>query len=76
MPVPAHPKIYHIVHVDRLASIIADDYLWSDAMMNQRPSGTVIGIESIKQRAAAFQSAATTGCALGIACRSIFVRDR
>ena len=31
MLVPTEPKIYHIVHVDRLASIIADGYLWSDA---------------------------------------------
>ena len=31
MPVPAQPKIYHIVHVDRLASIIADKRIWCDA---------------------------------------------
>jgi hypothetical protein len=50
MPVPAQPKIYHIVHVDNLASIVADGCLWSDAVMVQRQSGTVIGMGSIKQR--------------------------
>jgi hypothetical protein len=50
MPVPANPKIYHIVHVDNLASIIADGGLSSDAVMVQRPGGTVIGMGSIKQR--------------------------
>lgn len=50
MPVPAQPKIYHIVHVDNLASIVADGCLWSDAEMVQRQGGTVIGMGSIKQR--------------------------
>lgn len=51
MPVPATPKIYHIVHVDRLPSIIADGFLWSDAEIVRRaPLGTVIGMNHIKQR--------------------------
>jgi hypothetical protein len=51
MPVPAQPKIYHIVHVDRLASIIADGLLWSDADMVQRQGvGTTIGMSNIKAR--------------------------
>jgi hypothetical protein len=50
MPVPAQPRIYHIVHVDNLASIVADGCLWSDAVMVQRQGGTVIGMGSIKQR--------------------------
>jgi hypothetical protein len=50
MPVPARPKIYHIVHVDNLASIVADGCLWSDAVMVQRQGGTVIGMGSIKRR--------------------------
>jgi hypothetical protein len=51
MPVPANPKIYHIVHVDKLASITADGFLYSDALMLQRPAiGTVIGMNHIKQR--------------------------
>src|SRR5213594_3136416 len=52
MPEPAaKPKIYHIVHVDRLPSIIADDFLWCDAVMMERPNvGTTIGMSSIKER--------------------------
>lgn len=51
MPVPARPKIYHIVHIDRLASIIADGFLWSDAVMATREStGTTIGMSRIKER--------------------------
>lgn len=51
MPCPAQPKIYHIVHVDRLQSIIADGCLWCDAESHRRNSpGTPIGMNSIKQR--------------------------
>ena len=51
MSVPAHPKIYHIAHVDRLPSIINDKCLWCDAeIIRRRPSGTAIGMNSIKQR--------------------------
>jgi hypothetical protein len=51
MSVPAQPKIYHIVHVDRLPSIIADGGLWSDAEIQRRSlSGTTIGMDQIKQR--------------------------
>ena len=51
MPQPAAPKIYHIVHVDRLPSIIADGQLWCDEqIIARKPPGTVIGMNSIKQR--------------------------
>lgn len=51
MVVPAEPKIYHIVHVDRLPSIIADGWLWCDAEIIRRaPAGTTIGMNGIKQR--------------------------
>ena len=50
MPIPDQPKIYHIVHVDNLASIIEDGCLWSDSAMAQRQGGTVIGMGKIKQR--------------------------
>lgn len=51
MAMPAHPKIYHIVHLDRLPSIIADDCLWCDAQVLGRASaGTAIGMSNIKQR--------------------------
>ena len=51
MPIPAEQKIYHIVHVDRLPSIIADGCLWCDAEIVRRtPPGTTIGMNKIKQR--------------------------
>ena len=51
MLVPTEPKIYHIVHVDRLASIISDGYLWSDAEARRRDvGGTAIGMTKIKER--------------------------
>lgn len=51
MLVPTQPKIYHIVHHDRLASIIADGYLWCDAEMDNRlANGTSIGMQEIKDR--------------------------
>lgn len=51
MPVPANPKIYHITPVDRLPSIIADGFIWSDAEATRRNApGTEIGMDSIKQR--------------------------
>jgi hypothetical protein len=49
--VPTHPKIYHIVHVDRLPSIVADGHLWCDAeAIRRRSGGTTIGMSSIKRR--------------------------
>lgn len=51
VPVPAQPKIYHIAHVDRLPSIVADGFLWCDAeVIRREPAGTTIGMSSIKQR--------------------------
>ena len=51
MPVPAAPKIYHIVHYDCLASISEDSYLWCNAKTRLRqPVCTAIGMNSIKQR--------------------------
>lgn len=50
MPVPASPKVYHIVHADNLASIVADGGLLSDAVMAGRAGGTVIGMGRIKAR--------------------------
>ncbi len=51
MTIPTQPKIYHIVHVDRLPSIIADGCLWCDAEILRRASpGTTIGMNSIKER--------------------------
>ncbi len=51
MTVPSNPKIYHIVHVDRLPFIIAAGGLLSDAQMGMRTNtGTTIGMSSIKNR--------------------------
>jgi hypothetical protein len=51
MAVPDKPKIYHIVHVDRLASIVADGHLFCDASILKRAGpGTIIGMSSIKAR--------------------------
>ncbi len=51
MNVPADTKIYHIVHIDRLPSIIAQGCLWSDSEQQQKDgSGTVIGMPAIKLR--------------------------
>ena len=51
MTVPAQPKLYHIAHVDRLPSIVADQCLWCDReVVRQAPPGTTIGMNSIKQR--------------------------
>lgn len=51
MSLPKNPKIYHIVHVDRLPSIIADGHLLCDAEVEQRNLvGTTIGMTSIKLR--------------------------
>jgi hypothetical protein len=48
MPVPSKPHIYHIVHVDNLASIVANGCLWPDSVMHQRRGSTVIGNREIK----------------------------
>ena len=52
MLIPTNPKIYHIVHVDRLPSIISDGYLWCDTVMDSKrvATGTTIGMSHIKQR--------------------------
>jgi hypothetical protein len=49
--IPEQPKIYHIVHVDRLPSIIGDEHLWCDAEIVKRSlPGTAIGMSHIKKR--------------------------
>ena len=51
MTVPVHPKLYHIAHVDRLPSIITDQFIWCDREVLRRgPQGTTIGMSSIKER--------------------------
>ncbi len=48
MTVPAKPKIYHILHVGNLPSIISDGALWPDSTMVERKGATVIGNNEIK----------------------------
>lgn len=50
MPVPANPKIYQIVHVDKLASIISDGLLCDAMVVAQAKPGTTIGMSDIKRR--------------------------
>jgi len=51
MPIPANPKLFHIIHVDRLVSVIATGSLLCDAQIAaQGAMGTTIGMSSIKQR--------------------------
>lgn len=49
---PRNPKIYHIVHIDRLKSIAIDECcLWSDATVQRTQlPGTTIGMDTIKAR--------------------------
>jgi hypothetical protein len=50
-PPPEPIRIFHITHVDNLASIVADGYIWSDAEMTARVAPHAgIGMSSIKQR--------------------------
>ncbi len=50
--IPEDQKIYHIVHIDRLASVVSDGHLYCDSIMVKRQgnTGSVIGISAIKQR--------------------------
>lgn len=51
MTVPARPKLFHIAHVDRLASIVADQHLWCDReILRRAPPGSAIGMTGIKER--------------------------
>ena len=44
-------KIYHIVHIDNLSSIVQSGFLFSDAeMRNCQQGGVVIGMSKIKDR--------------------------
>src|SRR5437868_3659013 len=51
MPVPERPMIYHIMHFDRLASVIEAGALQCDAEIARRGApGTTIGMSNIKAR--------------------------
>ena len=63
---PAEPKIYHIVHVNRLASIVSDGCLWSDAEVVARGAGdSTVGMSHIAEsvcRHRAWRSRSPTPC--------------
>ena len=49
--IPQNPKIYHILHVDRLASVVREGGLYCDAESVRRNlAGTTIGLDHIKNR--------------------------
>lgn len=33
---PTHSKIYHIIHVDKLSSVLEDGYLWCEAEVERQ----------------------------------------
>lgn len=66
MLVPTEPKIYHIVHFDRLASIAADGHIWCDAKVARDGApGTTIGKSDIKQRRLGLHISSHTGLRVG-----------
>jgi len=66
LSVPANPKIYHIVHIDRLPSIIASGGLISDAgLVESGLVGTTIGMSTIKQRRLSLPLESHTGLCVG-----------
>ncbi len=67
MPAPASPKIYHIVHHDKLPAIIASGGLLSDAALiaSGAMPGTSIGMGSIKARRLRLPVDALPGVSVG-----------
>lgn len=64
--VPERVWIYHIVHMDRLESIMDDGFLWSDAEVRARDSeGTTVGMVSIKDRRLGTSLSSHPGLAVG-----------
>lgn len=49
-PAPTHSKIYHIVHINNLPSIVKDGNLFSDSIMVHREEIVTIGMPKIIQR--------------------------
>ncbi len=44
-------KTYHIIHIDRFASVLSDGFLYCDAeMLQKQTKGPTIGISNIKER--------------------------
>lgn len=48
---PLRPKLFHIVHIDRLANIVREGHIWSDSEASKRKlRGTNIGMQQIKAK--------------------------
>jgi ssDNA thymidine ADP-ribosyltransferase, DarT len=63
---PEQPKLYHIIHVDRLPSTLADGHLYCDSRMSRRSDrGTMIGMSSIKTRRLTSELATWPGLCVG-----------
>jgi ssDNA thymidine ADP-ribosyltransferase, DarT len=63
---PAEPKIYHILHVNSLASVVSAGQLYCDsAMLGSSATGTTIGIGEIKNRRLANKIASHPGLHVG-----------
>ncbi len=51
MDIPNDIKLFHIVHMDRIPSIMVDGFIWSDEEARKRTSaGTTVGMSEIKER--------------------------
>lgn len=51
MSPPVNPKIYHLLHHDRLASVLKESCLLSDAIISENEAdGTTVGMAKIKHR--------------------------
>lgn len=49
--IPETPKLFHILHYDKLGTVIKSGGLFSDAILAaNNPSGTIIGMNKIKRR--------------------------
>jgi len=49
--IPERPKICHIIHHDKLPSVLKDGFLYSDKIITAaNPNGTMIGLSNIKRR--------------------------
>lgn len=64
--VPFRPKIYHIVHIDRLASIVEHGRLFSDStVISGDFAGTTIGMQEVKEGRLARQLESYPGLMVG-----------
>ena len=66
MRTPSQPKIYHILHIDRLPSVITSGDLLCDSIVVQKTApGTSIGMSDIKRRRLQLSLASHPGLHVG-----------